>query len=34
MDNLEIIKPEIMEDLSQLLFMAVVKMANSTDPLR
>jgi hypothetical protein len=34
MDNLEIIKPEIMEDLSQLLFMAVVKMANSSDPLR
>jgi hypothetical protein len=34
MDNLDIIKPEIMEDLSQLLFMAVVKMAESSDPLR
>ena len=34
MDNPDIIKPEIMEDLSQLLFMAVVKMANSPDPLR
>ncbi len=34
MDNLEIIKPEIMEDLSQLLFMAVIKMAENPDPLR
>lgn len=33
-DNLEIIKPEIMEDLAQLLFMAVVKMANNPSPLR
>jgi hypothetical protein len=34
LDNIDIIKPEIMEDLSQLLFMTVVKMANSPDPLR
>lgn len=33
-DNLDIIKPEIMEDLSKLLFMAIVKMANSPDPIR
>ena len=34
MDNLEIIKPEIMEDLAQLLFVSVVKMANSPSPLK
>ncbi len=34
MDNLEIIKPEIMEDLAQLLFVSVVNMANSPSPLR
>jgi hypothetical protein len=34
LDNLDIIKPEIMEDLAQLLFMAVVNMANSSSPLR
>lgn len=34
LDNLDIIKPEIMEDLSQLLFMTVVSMANSPEPLR
>lgn len=34
LDNLEIIKPEIMEDLAQLLFMAVVKMADSPGSLR
>jgi hypothetical protein len=34
LDNIDIIKPEIMEDLSQLLFMAVVRMANSPAPLR
>lgn len=34
LDNLDIIKPEIMEDLAQLLFMTVVSMANSPDPLR
>lgn len=33
-DNLEIIKPEIMEDLAQLLFVSVVKMGNSESPLR
>lgn len=33
-DNLDIIKPEIMEDLCQLLFVAVVRMANNPDPLR
>jgi len=34
LDNLEIIKPEIMEDLAQLLFVSVVNMANSPSPLR
>jgi hypothetical protein len=33
-DNVESIKPEIMEDLCQLLFMAVVRMANSEKSLR
>lgn len=33
-DNMEIIKPEIMEDLAQLLFISVVNMANSATPLR
>jgi len=33
-DNPDIIKPEIMEDLAQLLFISVVRMANSKDPLR
>ena len=32
-DNIAIIKPEIMEDLSQLLFIAVVRMADSPSPL-
>ena len=34
LDNLDIIKPEIMEDLAQLLFVSVVRMANSPSPLR
>ena len=34
LDNIDIIKPEIMEDLAQLLFIAAVRMANSTDLLR
>ena len=34
LDNLDIIKPEIMEDMCQLLFMTVVRMANSPEPLR
>ncbi|NLE35665.1 MAG: M28 family peptidase [Bacteroidales bacterium] len=34
LDNIDIIKPEIMEDLAQLLFMTVVNMANSPEPLR
>jgi hypothetical protein len=34
LDNIEIIKPEIMEDLCQLLFVAVVRMANSENSLR
>ncbi|HEX2967555.1 MAG TPA: M20/M25/M40 family metallo-hydrolase [Bacteroidales bacterium] len=34
LDNIEIIKPEIMEDLCQLLFVSVVKMADSPSPLR
>ena len=33
-DNVEIINPEIMEDVCRLLFMATVKMANSPAPLR
>lgn len=33
-DNLDIIKPEIMEDLAKLLLVAVVDMANSDTPLR
>lgn len=34
LDNMEIIKPEIMEDLARLLFISVVNMANSTSALR
>ena len=34
LDNIDIIKPEIMEDLCQLLFVAVVRMADSENPLR
>jgi hypothetical protein len=34
LDNLDIIKPEIMEDLSHLLLIAVTRMANSLSPLR
>lgn len=34
LDNLDIIKPEIMEDLCQLLLVTVVNMANSPEPLR
>jgi hypothetical protein len=33
-DNVKIIKPEIMEDMAQLLLISVVKMANSEKPLR
>jgi Zn-dependent M28 family amino/carboxypeptidase len=33
-DNIDIIDPEIMEDVCRLLFMSTVKMANSTAPLR
>lgn len=33
-DNIDIIDPEIMEDMCRLLFISVVKMANSTAPLR
>jgi hypothetical protein len=33
-DNIEIIKPEIMEDLAQLLLVSVIEMANNTLPLR
>lgn len=32
-DNIDIIKPEIMEDLAQLLFVSVIEMANSDKPL-
>ncbi len=34
LDNIDIIKPEIMEDLCQLLFISVTKMANSPSPLK
>jgi hypothetical protein len=34
LDNLSIIKPEIMEDMAQLLFVTVVRMANSEVVLR
>jgi Zn-dependent M28 family amino/carboxypeptidase len=34
LDNIEIIKPEIMEDLCKLLFVAVVRMVNSENSLR
>ena len=33
-DNVEIINPEIMEEVGRLLFMATLKMANSPAPLR
>lgn len=34
LDNLDIIKPEIMEDLAQLLLLSVVELANSEEPIR
>ena len=34
LDNIDIIKPEIMEDLAQLLFVSVIRMANSSSPLK
>jgi hypothetical protein len=34
LDNIKIIKPEIMEDMAQLLLVAVVKMANSEKSIR
>jgi hypothetical protein len=34
MDNTEIIKPEIMEDMAQLLFVSIAAMANSPSPLK
>ena len=34
LDNIDIIKPEIMEDLCQLLFIAVARMADSENPIR
>jgi hypothetical protein len=34
MDDVKTIKPEIMEDLAQLLLIATVRMANSDKPLR
>jgi hypothetical protein len=33
-DDLKIIKPEIMEDMAQLLLVSVIRMANSEKPLR
>ena len=33
-DNMDIIKPEIMEDMAKLLFLTVVNMGNSDKPLR
>jgi hypothetical protein len=33
-DNIDIINPETMEDLAQMLFIAVARMANSKTPLR
>jgi hypothetical protein len=33
-DSPDIIKPEIMEDLAQILFLSVIKMANSSNPLK
>jgi len=33
-DNVDIIDPEIMEEMCKLLFMSIVKMANSNSPLR
>ncbi|MCK4346848.1 MAG: hypothetical protein KAX05_16320 [Bacteroidales bacterium] len=32
-DNLEIITPEIMEDLAQLLFLAIIEIANTNMPI-
>jgi hypothetical protein len=34
LDNMDIIKPEIMEDLAQLLLLSVIELANSEDSLR
>jgi hypothetical protein len=34
LDNLDIIKPEIMEDLAQLLYISVIGMADSDKPLK
>lgn len=33
-DNLDIIKPEIMEDMAQLMFLSVVNLANTPDKIR
>jgi hypothetical protein len=33
-DNLDIIKPEIMEDMAQLMFLSVVELANETGSIR
>jgi Zn-dependent M28 family amino/carboxypeptidase len=34
LDNLDIIKPEIMEDMAQLLLLQVIDLANSSEPIR
>ncbi len=34
LDNLDIIKPEIMEDLAQMLLIAVINLGNSEEPIR
>ena len=34
LDNLDIIKPEIMEDMAQLLFLSLVDLANSEENIR
>ena len=33
-DNLDIIKPEILEDMAQLMFLSVVELANTPDNIR
>jgi hypothetical protein len=33
-DNIDIINPEIMEDVCRLIFLTTVKMASSSTPLR
>jgi aminopeptidase-like protein len=34
LDNMDIIKPEIMEDLAQMMLLAVIRLGNMEGPIR